>query len=300
MVSPQADLGGREGVGGVAVGGDEVDADGVRQGCDEEAQGDDHGEGGLAVVGGDAGERGHGGAAHDAGDEPAGAALGVAAEAAHAEGDDGREADGLEEERHVQHRHAGPAALRDGRADEDDAQRQEGQEHPPRAHVPHHEDADEPARGEPALRARQQLRPERVVGQRLRVAHVVDEVRGDGDLRARVAELREGGVEEPVLLPERLVVGVGVRLGRLEGHVGVGDLGDDGQEEDDGEDEDEDGDGQVHPLHVAQRLGVVEGEEDVRAQHGRHDGADAVEGLRDVDTDFRVSRRSAHCMSVLA
>lgn len=100
-------------------------------------------------------------------------------------------------------------------------------------------------------------------------------------------------MEEAVLLPQRLVVLPGVRLGGLESHVGVGDLGDGGEEEDDGEEQHEDGDREVDPLDVGQGAGVVKGEEDVGAEHGRDDGADAVEGLAQVDADLGVLGRSA-------
>jgi len=101
-------------------------------------------------------------------------------------------------------------------------------------------------------------------------------------------------VEEAVLLPERLVVGVSVRLARLEGHVGVGDFGDRRDEEDEREEEDEDADGHVHPLHVLDGGLVVEGEEHVGAQHGRDHGADSIEGLGDVDTDLGVLWGTTH------
>lgn len=48
-------------------------------------------------------------------------------------------------------------------------------------------------------------------------------------------------------------------------------------------------------MHVLQRLDVVEVEEDVGAQDGGHDRADAIEGLGDVDSDFGVLGRSADC-----
>lgn len=166
----------------------------------------------------------------------------MAAEPAHAEGDDGRETDGLEEQGDVQHRHAGVLALGDGGGDEDDAGRQEGEEHPPWAYVPHDEDAEEAACREGALGAGEELRRQRVGGVASCVLDVVDEVARDGDLGTRVAELRKGSVEEPVLLPERLVIRVGVCLVRLVGHVGVGDLRDGREEEHESEDEDEDGD----------------------------------------------------------
>lgn len=95
-------------------------------------------------------------------------------------------------------------------------------------------------------------------------------------------------MEEAVLLDEGLVAIGGACLLGLEGHVGVGDLGDLGHEEAKGQDEDEDGDGEVDPLDVLQGGLVVKGEEDVGAQDGGDDGADGVEGLGDVDADLGV------------
>lgn len=118
----------------------------------------------------------------------------------------------------------------------------------------------------------------------------------DGDLGPSVAELGEGGVEEAVLLPKRFItVFRGARLLCLEGHVGVRDLGDVGHEENKSEDEDEDRDGEVDPLHVLQRLYVVEVKEDIGPQDGGHHRADAIEGLRDVDPDLRVLGRATDC-----
>lgn len=101
-------------------------------------------------------------------------------------------------------------------------------------------------------------------------------------------------MEETVLLPERLVVRIGVGLGGLERHVGIRDLGDLGEEECEREEEDEDADGHVHPLHVLEGHLVIEVEEHVRAQNGRDDGAYSIEGLGDVDTDLGVPGWTAH------
>lgn len=103
-------------------------------------------------------------------------------------------------------------------------------------------------------------------------------------------------MEETVLLDEGFVAVVGgARLLCLECHVCIRDLGDVRDEEDEGKDEHEDRDREVDPLHVLQRLYVVEVEEDVGAQDGGHDRADAIEGLGDVDSDFGVLGRAADC-----
>lgn len=48
-------------------------------------------------------------------------------------------------------------------------------------------------------------------------------------------------------------------------------------------------------MHVLQRLYVVKVKEDVGSQDGSHYRADAIEGLRDVDSDFRVLGRATDC-----
>lgn len=115
----------------------------------------------------------------------------------------------------------------------------------------------------------------------------------NGDLGTGVAELGPGRVEEMVLLYERLVVKGGIGLLGLESHVCVGDLGDVGDPEDDGEAPDKDGDGDVDPLDVLHGALAGEVEEDVGAHDGGDDGADAVEGLSDIDADLRVLGRAA-------
>ena len=49
---------------------------------------------------------------------------------------------------------------------------------------------------------------------------------GDAYLRTGVAELGKSSVEEAVLLPERLDIGIRVRFRRLECHVCISDLWD--------------------------------------------------------------------------
>lgn len=112
-----------------------------------------------------------------------------------------------------------------------------------------------------------------------------------------VGELRQGGMEELVLLPERLLLLVNMRLGNLVRHVLVCDLGDSGEEEDKGETEDKNANGEVDPLHALEGVHVVLGcgEEDVRGERGGHAGADAVEGLGQVDTDFGILGGPADC-----
>lgn len=91
------------------------------------------------------------------------------------------------------------------------------------------------------------------------LGEVVDEEGGDTDLSTNVAELSSNTEEESVLLAERLVnvsSGGGHHLS-LVGHVGVGDLRDGSEVEDNSEDADEDGDTKVDPLHARQALAVL-------------------------------------------
>lgn len=95
-------------------------------------------------------------------------------------------------------------------------------------------------------------------------------------------------MKEPVLLVERLIVGICMSLCCLEGHVGICYLRDHRQPERDSEEEYEDGDRQIYPLHIAKRRLVVKGEEHIGPQDGGDHCADAVEGLRDVDSNFGI------------
>ncbi|KAK8215286.1 hypothetical protein M8818_001907 [Zalaria obscura] len=108
-------------------------------------------------------QRRHAGSATDTTNDDAGPALRVLAEPAHAQRDDGREADGLEEERNVQHAHARVPALGDGGRDEDDAHAQVEQKDPSRPNKLHQADAREAAECEGALSPGEELGPERRV-----------------------------------------------------------------------------------------------------------------------------------------
>lgn len=149
----KADLGLGESIRRVAVLGDKVDRKRVRPRGDEEGHGHDHGDLGVVQVSHGARQRRNDGAAQDSRDDETGAALGVAAETAHAEGHDGWEADGLEEEGNVEHRHARILALGDGGPDEDDTHGQEDAEDDAGLDEVHHAHADETADGEGALGA---------------------------------------------------------------------------------------------------------------------------------------------------
>lgn len=77
----------------------------------------------------------------------------------------------------------------------------------------------------------------------------------------------------------------------LKGHVCVSYFGNWREVEDACEQEDEDCDRQVHPLDVFEGLDVIRGleEENVAAKNRCHNGANAVEGLRYVDSEFGVA-----------
>lgn len=158
MVPMETDLGLGERIRRVAVLGDKVDRKRVRPCSDEEGHGHDHGDLGVVQVGHGARQRRDDGAAQDSRDDETGAALGVAAEAAHAEGHDGREADTLEEQGDVEHGHARVLALGDGGPDEDDTHGQEEAEDDAGLDEVHQAHADETADGEGALGACQELR----------------------------------------------------------------------------------------------------------------------------------------------
>lgn len=109
-------------------------------------------------IGCNAGERRHDSTTRYSRDDPSRTSLGVTAQTTHSEGHDGRETDGLEEEDHVEQRHARPAGLRDGRGDEDDTRRQESQEDPARADPVHDERAEESTSRERTLGSGEETR----------------------------------------------------------------------------------------------------------------------------------------------
>jgi hypothetical protein len=93
----------------------------------------------------------------------------------------------------------------------------------------------------------------------VRLNEEIDEEGGDADLSTDVAELSSNTEEESVLLAEGLVdvsSGGGHHLS-LVGHIGVGDLRDGSEVEDDSEDTDEDGDTKVDPLNAGKRLAIL-------------------------------------------
>lgn len=272
----------------------EIDGEGPR---DEEAgQGHGHGDPGVAEIGDGAEDGREDGTAGDGGDEEGSAAFGVATEAAQGEGEDGREDAGFEEQDDGEAGDAAVARDAHGGGDEDDDHGHEDHEHPPRFHDLHRDAGDESTDG------KQTLCDGELVGAgggrraRSDFDDVVDEVAGNGDLCADVAELRRHTPEEGVLFPERLVgvVGSGCDgLFALVGHIGVGDFRDGCEEKDDGEEEHEGGNPKIHPLDGLQRLaawGSDVFEKDIGCEDGGDDGADGLESLRQVKTHLRIPR----------
>lgn len=153
MVSVQADLRLSERIRRVAVLGHEVDSERIRPRGDEEGHRHDHGDRGAVQVRHGARQRRDDGAAKDTRHDEPGAALGVAAQPAHAQRHDGREADGLEEEGDVEHRHARVLALGDRRPDKDDTHGEEDAEDDAGLDEVHKSNAHETADGEGALGA---------------------------------------------------------------------------------------------------------------------------------------------------
>jgi hypothetical protein len=131
----------------------------------------------------------------------------------------------------------------------------------------------------------------------VRLGEEVDEERGDTDLSTNVAELSGNTKEEGVLVAEGLV-GVSSSRGHhlgLISHVGVGDLRDGSEVENNSQDTDKDGDTKVNPLDRLKRLAVLTDilEDDERSKDGSNDGANSLERLRKLETEFGPLGRTA-------
>lgn len=107
-------------------------------------------------------------------------------------------------------------------------------------------------------------------------------------------------MEQLPLLPERFLLFADVGSSHLEGHILICDFGDVRNKEDTRKTENEDTDGQVHPLDTQQGGHCITCpcEENVRAQYRTNDGADSIEGLGEIDTDFSVARWTADCTAI--
>lgn len=202
-----------------------VDGEGVRLCGNEEGQGHDHGRSSAVHISNNTSQRRHTCATKHTAHNEAGASLGVAAQTAHSQRHDGREADGLEEERHVEHRHTGIAAFRDSRDDENNAHAKEQQEDPSWLHKVHDSYTGKSTNGKGTLSAGKKLRAQGRGGVCAGLGDIVDEITketsllapaltpfaswdclpGNGNLGTSVAELRKRSVKQSVLFDERLV-----------------------------------------------------------------------------------------------
>ena len=108
------------------------------------------------------------------------AALGIFAESAHTQRDDGRETDTLEEKRDVEHGHAGIALLADGGGDEDDATCEVEEEDPAGTDEFHDRGADEAAQRKGALGAGEEFGAQGGIGAGAGLDDVVDEIACEG------------------------------------------------------------------------------------------------------------------------
>jgi len=276
---------------------EEIEIDGKGPGDEKAGERDGHGDARVAQIRNGAEDGWEDGTAGNGGDDEGSAAFGVATETAQGEGEDGGEDAGFEKE---DEREAGDAAVARGThggGDEDDDHGHEEHEDPSGLDELHGETGDKATDGEQTLcdgelvgtGGRGCARPD--------LDHVVDEVAGDGNLCADVAELGRHTPEQGVLLPKRLIDVVGAvfdGLFRLIGHVGIRHFRDGREEEDDGEKEDEGGNTQIHPLDGLKGLSAWRSdvfEEDIGCEDGSDDGPDGLESLRQVETHLGVPRR---------
>ena len=212
----------------------------------------------------------------------------MASETADGEREDGREDAGFEEEDEREGGDAAFAAGAHGRRDEDYDAGHEDHEHQSRLDDHHAACGSEAADREETL-ADGVAVGALGVGDVGALDGVFDELGRHAYLGADIAELCDDAEEELVLFAHRFVdvaCEAGALLG-LEGHVCVCDFWDRGEEEHDGEEKDEGRDAEVGPLNVGEVLRVGVFEEYARCEKGRHDRADCLEGLRDLETEFR-------------
>jgi hypothetical protein len=98
-------------------------------------------------------------------------------------------------------------------------------------------------------------------------------------------------MKEAILFPERLHISPRVGLLGLERHIRVCDLRNGAEVKHARQQEHKTRNGQINPLHVLQGLCIIcrLEEEHVATQDRRNDRSDAIEGLREVDTEFGVA-----------
>jgi len=113
-------------------------------------------------------------------------------------------------------------------------------------------------------------------------------------LGPHIAKLAHDAQKQIILFPKWS--GIEIRDFVLhEAHVGVGDFGHGGEEEEDGEEDDEAGDAEVDPLDGAEGGGGIADilEEDVGGKERGGEGADALDSLAEVEADFGVAGGTA-------
>lgn len=133
------------------------------------------------MIRGSAKHRGYDRAADNGSDDDGGTGLGVLAKSPNTEGEDRREANGLEEEDEVEAGEARVLACTNRRCLEDDYPCEEAQEDPARLGELHEECPEEAACGETALRACEEVCTLGGGGVTTGFGYVVYEIAGDGD-----------------------------------------------------------------------------------------------------------------------
>lgn len=242
---------------------EDVEVDGVGPGDHEESQGNNHGALGANAVGDVSKDDGNNSSSTDGRDKERSTTLGVATETAESESEDDGEDARLEEEHDHEEGKTTPvggssaaSVDTDGGSEEDhDGGLVDEQDNAGLKTEVHEAGSAEATDGE------ESLGDSVVVGTLVvslgdvelgvRLGEEVDEERGDTDLGTNVAELSGNTEEQSVLAAERLV-DVSSSRGhhlRLISHVGVGDLRDRSEVENDSQDTDEDGDTKVNPLN---------------------------------------------------
>lgn len=288
---------------------EDVEVDGVGPGDHEESQGNNHGALSANAVGDVSEDDWNDGSSTDGRNKERSTALGVATETTEGQSEDDGEDARLEEEHNHEEGKATPvggssaaSVDTDGGSKEDhDGGLVDEQDNAGLKTDVHEARSGETTNGEEGLG------DSVVVGTLVvslgdielgvRLGEEVDEERGDTDLSTNVAELSGNTEEESVLAAERLVdvsSSRGHHLGLIS-HVGVGDLRDGSEVENNSQDTDEDGDTKVNPLDGLERLAVLTDilEDNEGSKNGSNDGADSLERLRKLETELSPLRRTA-------
>ena len=113
-------------------------------------------------------------------------------------------------------------------------------------------------------------------------------------MSTNIAELTPDGKEQVGLLPEWSGI-ILIDFHFLGTHIRISDLRHRSQEEQDNEETNETSNTKISPLHVSQSLGRINSvsKEDSASQKRRNERTDSLHGLRQVQSNLRVSRRTA-------